>query len=499
MRPRSLRLFRRASLFPELRRRLQENKTLSHAVSASGGKTFVFAASFVRNLLLARLIGPLELGIWSFGLVLLQYAQWSHFTILSAFRLELPRKRGAGLVEEIPDLRRLTWTSTTFPALLVVAGALGAVFLVENTALKWSVLILAAVLLPQQWYLYVTSSLSADGHFPALARLQIAYALVSVFLTVFMAWQWGLRGALVAQVLSYGAVLALFSRKVPLLMRPLFRKELLLEQFWIGLPVGINGIIYTFFVTIDRTLVASLAGVVALGHYSLTVFVRSSLGLLPDAISEVMYVHTSARVGAKESIASIQSMIRRADVLIAWGAAALIGPAVIWVGWFVRIFLPAYATGIVAVRIFIVGMFFTFPTYTGVLLTSLGRATTLMKYYVVATIVQAVLVTVFLPAAGISGAAVATFCSGALLFFMINLLGPRASGANAGWSHVARCLVPWFGMIGGVAAALIALPGFDATASLARHLSATSLYLIVFGVVTFLAVKVPASGLMRRL
>lgn len=442
-------------MLAERLRAVRQNPLTKNIVAALGGNVVFWIASFVRNLFLANLLGPTDFGAWNLGLVFIQYAQWSHFSLLNSFRLEGARSRGAGNMAKLGKIRQLTWTACTVPAFVVtvVAGAIS-LYLPDHDTQN-ATLMLVTLLLPYQLYTFVASYLSVEERFSVLARVQIAYSVTNMILTLALAWKWGYAGALAAQLISYLLALFLSRQYIHLSFSPLWDGPFMLEQIRVGLPIGLNGILYTLFISLDRTLVASILGFTALGHYSLTALTRSTIGLLPSAISDVIYMRASTRYGETRSVVDVRPLILHTDLLLAYVIAPLLGLAVIWVPWGVRWFLPSYNQGVVAVQIFLVGLFFTFPVYAGVLLTSIGRAKDLLWIYGAATILQGVWVVLWLPSLGITGAALATACSSSILFLVINVWGLRYAELNAHLitRHILDCLCPLACLLGAAALA----------------------------------------------
>ncbi|MBP7693240.1 MAG: oligosaccharide flippase family protein [Anaerolineales bacterium] len=431
---------------------------LANVAAASGGKVVFFGASLVRNVVLARLLAPADFGAWSLGLVWLQYAQWTHLSILNAFRLDGARLRGGGQAAEVDRLRRLTWTACVLPAVLVGAVAAIVAGLYPDPHFRPAIVMLAGLILPFQFYAFATSCLSVEERFGLLARLQTLYAVVNLVLTVGLTWRWGFAGAVIAQIGSYLAVLLIYRRHFPIVTRPYFDRDLFWVQLQIGLPVGLNGLVYSVFVTIDRTLVVSLLGLAALGQYGMTSLARSSIGLLPDAISEVVYMRLSTRYGETRNVAALVPIAILADRLLALVVAPVIGLAVIWVPWAIQWMLPAYQPGISALQIFLLGLFFLFPVYAGVVLTSIGRAAELLVLYALATTGQAAFIWVGIQILGITGAAAGTLGGGVLVFLLVNGWGFFRAGVRPTQitRHVVACTIPFL-MLGlglGAAAAI---------------------------------------------
>ncbi len=439
--------------------------------AASTGKLVFFAAAFVRNLLVARVFVPADFGAWNLGLVWLQYGQWSHLTLLNAFRLDGARTRGAGDAERFDELCRLAWTASFVPAVGVALVGVAGAFAVGDPGLRAALVMLAVLIIPYQLYTFAGSYLSVNEQFVILGQMQALYAVLNLVLTLALAAWAGFGGALAAQALSYGIVLVAYRRHCPLWMRPLLRPGLILEQLRLGLPIGLNGVVYSLFVTLDRVLIGMWLGVEALGQYGLTSLARASLGLIPDAISEVVYVRASHHYGAERSPQGVLAIVVKADRALAHLIAPAIGLGIVWLPAIITWLLPQYVGGISAVQVFLFGLYFMFPNYAGVLLTVMGQAKQVLAVYIVVVVLQAGLLRGALERWGILGAAGTTALVSFGFFVLINLYGLWRAGVDIRFAlrHWLICTLPAAAMgLGLVAGQWLGNAWFPAENLLAR-------------------------------
>lgn len=417
-------------------------------LAAFGGNSVFFVLQAIRNLLIARLLTPTSFGAWNLGLVLVQYAQWSQLGVLNAFRLEAPRSRGADDPMRLASLRRLTWTMSTLPSTLISLVALAVAHFLPDQELRQALLVLGFVLVPLQIYQYANSYLSTQERFGLSARLQSVLATVNIVLTLAMGYAWGFWGILGAQVVSYGLVLLVYRKDFGLFTKPLFNRPLLLEQMRVGFPFLLTGFSYSLFLSTDRLVVASTLGIAALGQYALTSMARSSIGLIPAAISEVVYMRASYHFGSSQMKDPPTDMMLRFNLGVAYGSAIPIGLSVILVAPFVTLVLPKYQDGILPLQIFMVGLFFAFPLFGGMLLTIVNRAIELAVISGIITGLQFALAWLIIPRFGLEGAAAVTVVSSAALFAVTNWWGLRRFiGELRTIGHVAECCLPWVWML----------------------------------------------------
>lgn len=423
------------------------NSSMGTNVAAVGGAAAVgFIGGFIRNLVLARVLGPIDFASWTLGLVVISYAVWSHLSLLNAFRLEGARTLGRGDGERFLLLQRLAWTAAVLPAAILVATAIGVLVLVPMPGpVKAAVAMSAGLLVCYQVYAYAGSTLYAQERFALSARLQMVYAVSNLLLTLALALVFGFWGAVVAQALSFVVALWIVRNRVRLLVAPLINRQLLGQMLRIGVPLALNGVALTIFTTVDRTLVAGLLGVAALGQYALTSLARSSVGLLPVAIADVINMRAATEYGAGKSVAALIHITMSADRRLAFSFAGLIGVSMVWAPVAVALLLPRYASGLAALGLFLAGLFFTVPVLAGVFLQVTGRAAELLAINLGAAAIEVGLVIVGALVHGIEGVALGTAGASVLMYLTVNVWGLRR--ASVPWTDLGRqigvCVLPF--------------------------------------------------------
>jgi hypothetical protein len=124
-------------------------------------------------------------------------------------------------------------------------------------------------------------------------------------------------------------------------------------------------------------------------------------------------------------------------------------------------------------QIFLLGLFFTFPVNTGILMTGVGLAKNLTVYYGVATVLQAVLVLAGAHWWALAGVALATLVTSLALFILINLRGLallEVELARIG-GHLLWCTLPFGGILLGLGVGwLVVAKGINLTPTLGREL-----------------------------
>jgi len=353
------RFTRTAQATPQRAKPFDRSEIARQVVQLSTANITVQVTRFIKNFLLARLLGPQLFGLWNGLQVLLVYGVNAHLGVLHAMNREVPLRRGRGQREAIPALARvsLTFTMMATLALAVVLVLISISPLVdglEAVALR----LLAAVLLAQQLYQFFQFWLRADDQFALLSRTLVVSAVIELAVTVAWVYYAGflgifygfLAGALVAVVLCLRAV-------NPAFWRLDFNFSLIPQLVRLGFPMMIIGLSYSLMTTLDRVLIINFLGAEQLGYYALGPLVLAALTYLPATINQVIYPKLGERYGATGEVRSVTGYVIRPTVITAYLMAFVLGGAYLGLPLLLHL-LPKYNAGLPAARILFAGFYF---------------------------------------------------------------------------------------------------------------------------------------------
>lgn len=325
----------------------------------SSANVMVQAARFMKNFLLARLLGPQLFGLWNGLQILLVYGVNAHLGVLHAMNREVPLCRGRGQSTAIPALARvsLTFTMIATLALAVVIVLISMSPLVDGLE-AGALRLLAAVLLAQQLYQFFQFWLRADDQFALLSRTLVVSAMIELAVTVVWVYYAGflgifygfLAGALVAVVLCLRVV-------DPAFWRPDFDFRLIPQLVRLGFPMMIVGLSYSLMTTLDRVLIINFLGSEQLGYYALGPLVLAALTYVPATINQVIYPKLGERYGATGEARSVAGYVIRPTVITAYLMALVLGGAYLGLPLLLHL-LPKYKAGLPAARILFAGFYF---------------------------------------------------------------------------------------------------------------------------------------------
>jgi O-antigen/teichoic acid export membrane protein len=335
------------------------NDTVGYSASAILAQGFGLAAGF----LIARWLGPSDFGIWNAASLVLAYGAYVDFGVLSAMGRDLPFQVGAGNAERANLLEGAARWATLAGAVLAAVVVIGMSFLpafsTQPPLMLTALRIMPVVLIFQQVYAYHRTVLRAHNLFGELSRQQVLSSVLTAGLAVLGVIVMGLLGRMLGALIAQGAIVAYALWRTPWRRLPVPRLSTLWLLMRIGIPITAAGSILSVVTTIDRPMVLGFLGEQQLGYFGLALLLTSMVSLIPGVAMQVLYPRITHQFGQSgRSIAALRTFVLRPPLVLACLLPLVIGPVYLFLPVLVTLFLPAYAPGLMAMRIVIVGIFF---------------------------------------------------------------------------------------------------------------------------------------------
>lgn len=341
--------------FVDLRRRISNSReTIRSVVALLSGNITTSVLTAIGGLLVARFLGPEVTGSFRVYTIPLTYLIFLHLGTWDGLWRQIPYYVGKEMPERVDALAS---GAGAFNLLVSVVVSFGffccAAYSLAHHDLRGVFGWLSQVLFCWGIFYggYLTSTYRTLHHFVSLARIQVVQALLA-FGLVFTLPFLGFYGLCARMAFPSSLAVWLFHRHRPLKVRYRFDTKALRELIRIGLPFSFWGNLYTsFWVGTESALVLSLAGVSALGLFSVAAVMRSAVNSLPAAIWQVLtprVVTAFAREGS----------VHNANARIMWVTAGLTGIMILLAGagsflldLFVPHFIPKYIAGISVMKL----------------------------------------------------------------------------------------------------------------------------------------------------
>ncbi len=326
----------------------------------AGGSGTVAAVALVRNVLVARVMGPAAFGLWQVCLVALRLSGEMHLGALHALALDGPIHRGAGREEAA---RLLEARCLGAAAVLSGMGGIAAGLFLRlegGHRLGAAAWLLALAVLLQQVFQAHAVLLQTRRQFGRLAMLQLAFAVVHLgglllllpgrYITgVLLAW---CAGALISMLL----VRTVTRDPIPFPVPGPFAGAA--SEIRRGFPTYLVGAAFVLLLQVDRVVVGAFLGREALGQYGILVLGGSALLFLPGVIAGVLWPYAGEQFGrsggsrealrplARATVRALALALAAALVLVAQGIEVLVARK-----------LTNYRPALGALRLYLPGVF----------------------------------------------------------------------------------------------------------------------------------------------
>ncbi len=328
---------------------------------ATGGSLAVAAVGLVRNVLIARVMGPGAFGLWQVCVVALRFAPESHLGTLHAQSLDVPAARAASRHDAaLATERTAQGTALVHASALGVVAAVG-LRLLGGPALGGAAVLLGVAAVAWQWFHADAVLHRSRSGFGRLAVLQAVFAASHVVALLLLLPTYYVSGALAAWILGVVAAMAaarlVSAESVPWPRLPdpgawgaLVRRGLAAYLVDLGLVALLH---------VDRLVVGALLGARALGHYGVLAVGGAAVLLVPDVLSRVLWPFAGERYGqAGGRGAALGPIAARTVRGLAPVLAATVVGAAQAMEVLVATVLPAFEPSLDALRFYLPAMYF---------------------------------------------------------------------------------------------------------------------------------------------
>ena len=325
----------------------------------SGSSVLAQAMRFVKNFILAGMLGPSSFGLWNGLQVFLIYGTNTHLGTLHSMSREIPLRRGSGEKDQIPALASAGFTVTLLASLVGgIIITLASWWLTMGETDFIPALLLFPVLVSQQLYVFYQFLLRAEDEFVALSNILSLASILELVASVGIVFLVGFNGVFFGLIFSQsiGIIAALvYKRRLPLKLT--IDRAIIRNLVVTGFPIMLTVLGYFVLTTIDRLMIIRIAGSESLGYYALGSLAITALSYVPLAVNQVMYPKFAERFGITGDPQALSGYIRVPTLITAHAMGFVAGAAIIGLP-LVSLLLPKYTPGIPAAQILIAGFYF---------------------------------------------------------------------------------------------------------------------------------------------
>lgn len=326
--------------------------------------------TFLYNLLTKRVVEPTEYGIYSACAMVLNYSGYLQFGVLNSYNRDYPQLLGAGETENAKHMKNVVFTY--FIIVYSVAGAILCFVVLPlwltgcfNTMMAVGLFIIAGLGLMSTAFSFFDITVRMESQFGYSAIVNIVKALV--LLSTGLMAVYLLRspqntqyyGIYVGAVVSHVVALLMYIKTIAS-MRFEFDSKIIGKMILSGLPLLINGFVWTLVSSVDRFVIMFMMSnwEEKLGFYSTALLGFSTMVLIPHSFTQVFYIKMSHKYGETKSKEVLLRYAKDYTMIISFLTSIASVVAYFFLPAFIETVLPKYGESIESAQIIVIGVAF---------------------------------------------------------------------------------------------------------------------------------------------
>lgn len=349
-----------------------------------GAIAFSSFAHFVYSVYVRRSIAPVDFGIYSTCLLLQVYLTYIQLGVMNAFNRDYPQLLGAGDLEYAKNYRNTAFTYLLFvfsaAQVLITAGLLllGVKCQIDSKYV-FGLILCALITLVTIIENFGASRVRIDGNFNYTSFVKTVET-ISVIVGLYLVHVVGYYALYFTSIINVVIGVALYYKRgfsdISLKIDLVLLKGIMLS----GLPLLINGLIWTVVNSIDKIVILSQINTEALGIYSIAQLAFSYVVLVPNAMSQLFYVNMGKVYGATKDVDKLSLVSEKYTLILAIIVSLIVLFAYFFIEPLVCWIMPNYANGVRSAQILMLGLAIYAPTMVnGNILTILKKNAALLR------------------------------------------------------------------------------------------------------------------------
>lgn len=333
-----------------------------------GGEHILFVGStilsaglhFIYSIYVKAYVEPLEYGMYSTCLLLQTYMAYLQLGSLNAFNRDYPQLVGAGKNEEARKYR-----NTVFSFLLSVYGfglvlAVLAILIIGRGSTLDSRITVGFILTAVITVVTIIENygnyrcrIDKGFKYPSIVTL---LELLSLPIGIMLIPKMGYYAIYLTSILAMLIGILLYFQSSYRDFNFSIDKVMLKMILISGMPLLINGLIWTVVNSIDKFVILGFVDTEALGVYGIAQNAFSYMVLIPSAMSQLFYVKMGKEYGKNNDIDVLIDVSMKFSSLLAAVTSLLALVAYFFLPVLVECFMPSYSNGVPASQILILGL-----------------------------------------------------------------------------------------------------------------------------------------------
>lgn len=338
---------------------------------------------FIYSIYVKAYVAPLEYGMYSTCMLLQTYMAYLQLGSLNAFNRDYPQLIGAGKAEEAQKYR-----NTVFTFLIIMYGlglilTTSGVLLIGNGKTLDSRLTIGFILTA---IITVVTIIENYGNYRCRIDKGFKYPsivtlleLISLPAGLLLVPRMEYYAIYITSILAMGVGIVLYFKPSYKDFRFTIDKSLLKMILISGMPLLVNGLIWTVVNSIDKFVILGFIDTEALGVYGIAQNAFSYMVLIPSAMSQLFYAKMGKEYGKSGNVGTLVDISMKFSTVLAAVTSLIAFVAYFFLPILVDRFMPNYSNGVLASQILILGMsVYAATLVNGNILTILKKNTALI-------------------------------------------------------------------------------------------------------------------------
>ncbi|MFH0992366.1 MAG: oligosaccharide flippase family protein [bacterium] len=320
---------------------------LRESLIFSSSRYVLLGLSFIRNFVVARVLGPEEYGYWIVVSLIMTYGDQIHLGLRHAGDRQIPFLTGRKETAVAQQVANAIYAGVLILSFvgLVLMGLYVLFIGSENAVMKFALLTAALITVSDQVNRFYLMILRVTRNFVLSSKVESAFEILRTITVCLLVFLFQLSGLVTALMVASLATTVYFLRR----FRKQYRPEINLSQvrslLSIGTPLFISGLLYILLISLDRVVASMVLGKSDLGQYGLA----SLIAQLPlsgtIALTMMLYPRFSQEYGNSEDVSSMLPTFRKAllstSYLMPIVVVGLFFSSEVLIRWLLPYYLPS--------------------------------------------------------------------------------------------------------------------------------------------------------------
>jgi len=345
---------------------MTDSKALKNQIIKDTAKYNIahYASQFLgifTSVAMRRFLGPYYIGIWNILQLIMSYFTYLSLGVDSAAQYKIPFFRGKGDKKTEKEITDCIFTFLFAVSVISCVVVLVAAFILRNKYPVEIIIGLIAIsfcIILQRLYTYYLVVLRANNDFSTISKSVFFDAIVNLVLVLLLVNNFKIYGLYIVVALM-PLINTLFidylaKYKIKLVFNPAQTLKLIAYSF----PFLTLGVLNIILRSVDRLIIAKMLGITAVGYYSLALMGKNYVVGLYNNFGIVTIPRILEAYGRDEKVESIKKFVTSTTEAIAFLFPPFLGVIFIISPIFVKLVLPNFVPGILAMQILLFDVFF---------------------------------------------------------------------------------------------------------------------------------------------